>query len=121
LIKEYEVKTDRRLHNTFAAQFEAGLEEGGDTLKAERVAVNDAYSFTVWLAEGRNREIRRALSLFGLKALTLRRLSIGPIKLGDLAEGSWRPLDTTELSSLESIFNASPGALANRIHEGALQ
>jgi 16S rRNA U516 pseudouridylate synthase RsuA-like enzyme len=76
------VKTDRRIHGTFAAQFEAGLEEGGEILKAERVAVKDEYTFTVWLAEGRNREIRRALSLFGLKALTLRRVSIGPVKLG---------------------------------------
>lgn len=121
LIKEYEVKTDRRLHGTFAAQFEAGLEEGGDTLKAERVTVNDEYSFTVWLAEGRNREIRRALSLFGLKALTLRRVSIGPVKLGGLAEGSYRHLDPAELESLELIFNSSPGAAANRTHEGAMQ
>jgi 23S rRNA pseudouridine2605 synthase len=109
LIKEYEVKTDRRLHGTFAAQFEAGLEEGGDALKAERVLVRGENSFTVWLAEGRNREIRRALSLFGLKALTLRRVSIGPVKLGNLAEGSFRHLDVAELESLELIFNSSPG------------
>lgn len=121
LIKEYEVKTDRRLHGTFASQFEAGLEEGGDTLKAERVVVNNEYSFTVWLAEGRNREIRRALSLFGLKALTLRRVSIGPVKLGDLEEGSFRHLDTAELKSMELVFNSSPGISNNRIHEGALK
>lgn len=121
LIKEYVVKTDRRLHGTFAAQFEAGLEEGGDLLKAERVTVNDDYSFTVWLAEGRNREIRRALSLFGLKALSLQRVSIGPVKLGALVEGSYRHLDMAELESLELIFNSSPGTTANRTHEGAVQ
>jgi 23S rRNA pseudouridine2605 synthase len=118
LVKEYEVKTDRRIHGTFAAQFEAGLEEGGETLKAERVVIKDDFTFTVWLAEGRNREIRRALSLFGLKALTLRRVSIGPVKLGDLPEGSWRHLDTAEIESLEMIFTASPGNSALRESEG---
>lgn len=121
LIKEYEVTTDRRIHGTFAEQFETGLEEGGDTLKAERIAVIDEYSFTVWLAEGRNREIRRALSLFGLKALTLHRVSIGPVKIGNLVEGSWRSLDKAELESLEHIFSASPGMTAKRSHEGVQQ
>jgi len=121
LVKEYEVQTDRRLHGTFAAQFEAGLEEGGETLKAEQVSVRDEYTFTVWLAEGRNREIRRALSLFGLKALSLRRVSIGPVKLGALAEGSWRYLDRAELESLEQIFNASPGSSAIQPNEGVIQ
>ncbi len=121
LIKEYEVKTDRRIHGTFAAQFEAGLDEGGETLKAERVVIKDEYIFTVWLAEGKNREIRRALSLFGLKALTLRRVSIGPVKLGNLAEGSWRHIDIAEIESLERIFSASPGASTNRTSEGVQQ
>jgi len=121
LIKEYEVNTDRRIHGTFAAQFEAGLEEGGETLKAERVVVNDEHTFTVWLAEGKNREIRRALSLFGLKALTLRRVSIGPVKLGNLAEGSWRHLDMAEIESLERIFSAAPGVSTNKTSEGVQQ
>jgi 23S rRNA pseudouridine2605 synthase len=121
LIKEYEVKTDRRIHGTFAAQFEAGLEEGGETLKAERVVVKDEHTFTVWLAEGKNREIRRALSLFGLKAVTLRRVSIGPVKLGTLAEGSWRHLDVAELESLERIFNASSGVTTQSLTEGVSQ
>ncbi|MFH2000752.1 MAG: hypothetical protein ABIK28_13805, partial [Planctomycetota bacterium] len=99
-------------------QFEAGLEEGGETLKAERLVVKDEYTFTVWLAEGKNREIRRALSLFGLQALTLRRISIGPVKLGDLPEGSWRHLDMAEIESLDRIFSASPGVSANRSIEG---
>ena len=121
LIKEYEVKTDRRIHGTFAVQFEAGLDEGGETLKAERVVIKDEYIFTVWLAEGKNREIRRALSLFGLKALTLRRVSIGPVKLGNLAEGSWRHIDIAEIESLKRIFSASPGASTNRTSEGVQQ
>ncbi len=121
LIKEYEVKTDRRIHGTFAAQFESGLDEGGEILKAERVVVEDEYSFTAWLAEGKNREIRRALSLFGLKALTLRRVSIGPVKLGELAEGSWRHLDRAEIESLDRIFIASPGASTHQSNEGVQQ
>ncbi|HEV2092758.1 MAG TPA: pseudouridine synthase [Rubrobacter sp.] len=50
--------------------------------------------------EGRNRIIRRACAAAGLELLGLRRVRVGPILLGDLAEGEHRPLTEEELGAL---------------------
>jgi 23S rRNA pseudouridine2605 synthase len=47
--------------------------------------------------EGRNRIIRRACAAVGLDLLALRRVRVGPVVLGDLAEGKHRPLTEAEL------------------------
>ena len=115
LVKEYEIETDRRLHATFGAQFEAGLEADAEPqgakeiLKAHKVLQRGERSCTIWLAEGKNREIRRALALFGLKATLLRRVAIGPVRLGNLPEGRFRELSADELGRLEEAFASSKG------------
>ena len=50
--------------------------------------------------EGRNRIIRRACAAVGLDLVSLRRLRIGPVILGDLPEGSHRELTAEELELL---------------------
>jgi 23S rRNA pseudouridine2605 synthase len=114
LIKEYAVTTDNVIHRTFARQFEQGLEESGELLKARRVELTSERTLTVWLSEGKNREIRRALALFGLHAILLQRTAIGPVRLGDLAEGHWRRLSQSELDELGQVFKSKePGHPVN--------
>jgi 23S rRNA pseudouridine2605 synthase len=50
--------------------------------------------------EGRNRIIRRACAAVGLNLLLLHRVRVGPVLLGDLAEGDHRPLTEAELGAL---------------------
>lgn len=50
--------------------------------------------------EGRNRIIRRACAAVGLELLSLKRVRIGPVELGDLAPGTHRPLTKNELEAL---------------------
>jgi len=50
--------------------------------------------------EGRNRIIRRACVAVGLRLLSLRRIRIGPVNLGDLPEGEHRSLTASELEGL---------------------
>ena len=50
--------------------------------------------------EGRNRIIRRACAAVGLDLVGLRRVRIGPVVLGGLAEGDHRPLTDVELAAL---------------------
>jgi len=52
------------------------------------------------MAEGRNRQIRRTAALLGHPVLDLQRVAIGPLPLGDLAEGRWRHLDRQEWQDL---------------------
>lgn len=55
----------------------------------------------ITLAEGRNREIRRMLAGIGHKVRALKRVSIGPLKLGELPRGAHRALTPMELKNLK--------------------
>ncbi len=52
------------------------------------------------LDEGRNREIRRLLAKVGHKVVKLKRVSIGPLPLGDLPQGAHRQLTQPEVKAL---------------------
>jgi 23S rRNA pseudouridine2605 synthase len=54
----------------------------------------------VTLAEGRNRIVRRWAEALGLKVDRLARLSYGPVRLGDLPAGRYRPLTPREEAAL---------------------
>jgi len=104
--KEYHVETDQTIPSTFAAQFMAGIVVEGITYKAESVHVVSDRTMSVVLIEGKNREIRKVLEHFGLRAMHLRRMRIGPIELGNLAEGAHRELAPEEVLALRD-FSAS--------------
>jgi 23S rRNA pseudouridine2605 synthase len=52
------------------------------------------------LDEGRNREVRRLLAQVGHKVLHLRRIALGPLRLGELPPGECRPLRREEVRAL---------------------
>lgn len=52
------------------------------------------------LYEGRNRQIRKMCEAVGLEVARLKRTAIGSIKLGMLAQGSWRELSEDEVRKL---------------------
>ena len=54
----------------------------------------------ITLSEGKNREIRRMLAALGHKVMQLIRISVGPIKLGELMPGEWRKLTADEVKRL---------------------
>ena len=59
--------------------------------------------WTLTLAEGRNRIVRRMCEHLGVAVERLVRVSHGPIKLGNLREGAWRPLAERERRALEQL------------------
>lgn len=54
------------------------------------------------LTEGRYRIVRRLCERLGLRVERLVRLSHGPVQLGNLAPGTWRPLTRREQAALEA-------------------
>ena len=60
-------------------------------------------SAKIVLLEGKNREIRKVLEHFGRRAKVLRRVRIGNLVIGDLADGSFRELSELEVESLRSF------------------
>lgn len=88
-------------------RLKAGVVSGGDRLKAVDAAVLTPGAGSAWLKlvvrEGRYHEIRRMCDEIGHPVLRLRRVRLGPIVLGSLAKGSWRPLSPGELASLRRL------------------
>ena len=58
----------------------------------------------VTIHEGKKREVRRMCDAVGLEVARLRRISIGPVKLGMLKPGTWRDLTAEELRALRSAI-----------------
>ena len=75
-----------------------------------------AAELEITLREGRNRQIRRMLATVGHPVVDLLRVQVGPIHLGDLAEGRWRVLRAAELRRL---VRAAGGGGANGGGDGA--
>ncbi len=53
------------------------------------------------LKEGRRREVRRMCEAVGLSVEKLRRVALGPLELGKLAPGDYRPLNSKEIRELK--------------------
>ncbi|HMH56133.1 MAG TPA: pseudouridine synthase, partial [Gemmatimonadales bacterium] len=60
------------------------------------------------LQEGRNRIVRRWCEAMGLKVERLARLSYGPVRLGDLQPGRYRPLTPREERALYQAIHLDP-------------
>ena len=56
----------------------------------------------ITIKEGRNRQIRKMCEAVGLEVARLRRISIGPLKLGMLKPGDYREITAEELRALRS-------------------
>ena len=102
--KTYHVQVDRVPDAALLAALEAGREVDGERLAAVRATLLRHGQRNAWLEivldEGRNRHIRRLLDAHGIGVLRLVRVSIGPVALGELAKGAWRPLEQAEIAAL---------------------
>ena len=66
-----------------------------------------ATELEIVLREGKNREIRRILARMGHKVQTLRRIAIGPLRLGDVPPGAYRVVSREEVRKLQAAAEAS--------------
>jgi 23S rRNA pseudouridine2605 synthase len=63
------------------------------------------WEFTVTIAEGKNREVRRLCQALGLFVDRLVRIRFGPVSLGRLAPGETRPLTRREYDIIRALAN----------------
>jgi 23S rRNA pseudouridine2605 synthase len=97
-------------------QIEAGVELEDGLARAEGVRIVRVLEglgalIELVIREGRKREIRRLFEAVGFPVRRLRRVGFGPIDLGDVPVGSWRPLSSAEVRSLrKSVPERRPGA-----------
>lgn len=88
------------------ARFVSGvaLEDGPARAVGARLvsATPESSRVQVTMVEGRKREVRRMLEAVGHNVSRLRRVAYGPIRLGRLAPGQWRPLTAEEVAAIGS-------------------
>jgi len=107
IYKTYIVKVKGVFSPSELENFRNGVDIGGYiTAKAGiRVIGNDKTSTKVEIKihEGKNRQIRRMCSALNHEVISLKRVSIGEINVGDLEPGNWRELNQDEIKYLKSL------------------
>jgi 23S rRNA pseudouridine2604 synthase len=100
LEKEYLVRVAGEVTAQKLALLRHGLALDGRQLRPAEVEAMSPMTLRFVLREGRNRQIRRMCELVELDVIDLFRTRIGPLTLGDLPEGKWRPLRAAERGAL---------------------
>lgn len=78
------------LHRQMISDMGVMLDDGPSKFELER-RTDDDRDWTVSMAEGRNRQIRRTFDALGYEVIKLHRTQFGPYQLKDLASGSCIP------------------------------
>ncbi len=102
--KKYHVQVDGQPKPGDLRKLKDGIYISEGRVRASNIRFLKKAGTNSWLEiildEGRNREIRRMLAAIGHKVRVLKRVSIGPLKLGELPKGAHRPLTPQELRAL---------------------
>lgn len=106
--KTYRVTVRPDISDEQLVKLSEGIEiDGRKTLPASVIVKEKQQGRVVLLMtikEGRNRQIRKMCEAVGLEVARLRRISIGPLKLGMLKPGTWRELTAEELRALRNAI-----------------
>lgn len=90
-----------------ARRLERGvMVDGRITSRAKAKILSTQNLFTdmlITIHEGRNRQVRKMVEQIGHQVVMLRRIRFGPLKLGDLPRGMWRPLTDEELAQIKEL------------------
>lgn len=104
--KVYHVKVKGHPPPEALARLTRGVVCDGEPLKALAVEMHHPTRQNAWIVmsldQGRYRQVRRMCEAVGYPVLKLVRVAVGPIHLGSLPRGQWRPLTPAELRELRS-------------------
>ena len=97
---------DRPFNDRFLKDLEAGvyLKELDVTTRPCQVRQTGRDVFHIILTQGLNRQIRRMCQALGYRVVTLQRIRIMNIRLGNLPVGQWRHLTKEELEEMGRLI-----------------
>ncbi|MGI8889524.1 MAG: pseudouridine synthase [Chthoniobacterales bacterium] len=104
--KEYEVTVDRRWDPELTQKLLDGVFLDGKRARLARLQPTGPTRLRVVLQQGLNRQIRRMFYEVGYEVKRLVRTRIGPLTLGEIPRGHWRPLTKSELAALQPAERA---------------
>ena len=107
LNKKYMVKVKGAFTLDEIKKFESGIDIGGYiTADAKINTVNkfkNSSEVCVIIHEGKNRQIRKMCAALSHDVISLKRVEIGKLNLGNLEKGKWRELSLEELKYINSL------------------
>lgn len=108
ITKTYRVTVRPDVSDAQLVKLAEGVEIDGRKTLPATVVVKDKEPgravLLITIKEGRNRQIRKMCEAVGLEVARLRRISIGPLKLGMLKPGDYRELTAEELRALRNAM-----------------
>ena len=111
LPKTYHVQINSIASEELIHAIEKGIQSKGEFLHATRCRLLRSGEKNCWLEiildEGKNRQIRRMMAVWGTEVLRLVRVAIGPLQLGMLSKGAYRHLTAEEKTALDRAMKAS--------------
>lgn len=106
--KTYRVTVRPDISDEQLVRLAEGVEIDGKKTLPANVVVKDKQPgrvvLLITIKEGRNRQIRKMCEAVGLEVARLRRISIGPLKLGMLKPGTFRELTPDELRAIRNAI-----------------
>ena len=100
IVKKYEVSVSGNIPYNLIAKWKNGVYIKGEKYRIVDFEELGPRKTVISLKEGKNREIRRLFEDINLSVLKLRRIALGPLKLGSLPPGKYRHLTVHEISKL---------------------
>ncbi len=102
--KTYIARIDKPLDENQLDRLRKGIDLDGvmtSPAKAENIKrPQKGFEVKITIHEGKNRQVRRMLDTVGANVMSLKRISVGSLTLGNLPEGKWRRLSDAEINKL---------------------
>jgi len=105
--KEYIVKVNKNITKDFVDKMSKGVPILGVVTYPCTVEKINNRTFKIILKQGLNRQIRRMCNYFDYEVVSLKRVRIMNIKLGNLPYGHWRYFTKNELNDINRLLEGS--------------
>lgn len=105
--KEYIVTVNKAITPEFVKRMSSGLPILGTKTKPCVVRQLGNRSFKIILTQGLNRQIRRMCEFLQYDVMSLKRIRVMNISLGNLAVGKWRNLSFAESEEMNKMLSGS--------------
>ncbi len=101
--KVYKVSVDYPLKIELIKKFQEGIILDGELTLPAKLEIIDDFNCYITLHEGKFHQIKRMLSYFDYKVMTLKRIKFDILTIDGLNEGEYRLLTKEEIKKLKSI------------------
>lgn len=104
--KVYEIEIDKSLEEEDKIQIERGVDLKEGKTKPAKIEFLSLQKtrLKIEVTEGRHHLLKRIFGKLGYRVLKIKRIEIGPLKIGDLQPGEWKPLTEKEISALKGLL-----------------